>query len=113
MKNVNKNFIFDMEKYRIYNTSGSIDSKTFLTKEEILLTGDWYLSDYTEGMEGYFWAHNSIEDDGYTIYMRRYNNDGMTTITEMGREDNKLFEGYIKNLEELGYIVHLCRLYEI
>ena len=27
--------------------------------------------------------------------------------------DNKLFEGYIKNIEELKQIVHLCRLYEI
>lgn len=113
MKDVNKNFSFDMEKYGIYNTSGNIDCKTSLTKQEILSTGDWYQCDYSGSMEGYFWAHKNIEDDEYTIYMRRYNNDGMTVITEIGKEDNKLFEGYIKNLNELGYIVHFCRLYEI
>ena len=45
--------------------------------------------------------------------MRRYKNDGFTTIIEQGKDDNKLFEGYIKNIEELKQIVHLCRLHEI
>lgn len=45
--------------------------------------------------------------------MRRYKNDGFAIITEQGRDDNKLFEGYIKNTEELRQIVHLCRLHVI
>ena len=95
------------------DTSDTISSKTHLTKEEILSTGDWYEADYINLMEGYFWNHTSIEECGYVFYMRRYKNDGFTTIIEEGKRDNKLFEGYIKNIDELRQVVHLCRLCEI
>jgi hypothetical protein len=93
--------------------SNNISSKNILTKDEILSTGDWYESDYMNYIEGYFWKHKSIAVDGYVFYMKRYNDDGFTTIIEDGRKENKLFEGYIKNIEELKQIVHLCRLHEI
>ena len=93
--------------------SDVISSKNHLTKDEIISTGDWYEADYINLMEGYFWKHKNIEEDGYVFYMRRYKNDGFTTIVEEGKDDNKLFEGYIKNIEELKQIVHLCRLHEI
>ena len=90
-------------------------SKTFLTKDEILATGDWYEADYNSIMEGYFWKHKSLLNNQYTFYMRRHNDDGFTTITEEGhnRDDIRLFDGYIKNLDELKQIVHLCRLHEL
>lgn len=91
-----------------------IDSACILTKEEILSTDDWYLSDYINLMEGYFWKHKNIKEDGYNFYMRRNKNDGYTTIVENGRDDdNKLFEGYIKNNKDLKQITLLCRLHEI
>ena len=90
-----------------------MSSKNHLTKDEILSTGDWYEADYINKMEGYFWKHKSIEEDGYTFYMRRYIDEGFTTIVEQGRDENKLFEGYIKNIEELKQLVNLCRLHEI
>ncbi len=91
----------------------TIDSKTTLTKEEILSTGDWLEADYVNNMEGYYWKHRSIKEDDYSFYMRRYKGDGFTTINEEGKSPNKLFEGYIKNSEELKQIVNLCRLREI
>ena len=90
-----------------------INSKNILIKHDILLTNNWIEADYINDMEGYFWYHKNICEDGFTFYMRRYKNDGFTTITEQGRDDNKLFEGYIKNLEELKQIEYLCRLHEI
>lgn len=90
-----------------------IDSPTTLTKEEILSTGNWYEADYINVMEGFFWTHKSIRDDGYTFYMRRYKNDGFTTIIEEGRDDNKLFEGYIKSLDDLKDVERLLMLHEI
>lgn len=90
-----------------------IDDKCLLSKEEILSTGDWLEADYIGGMEGYFWKHKSIQYDDYTFYMRRYKNDGFTTIKEEGKHDNKLFEGYIKTLDDLASIMNLCRLNEI
>lgn len=95
------------------NISDVRSSKNHLTKDEIISTGDWYEADYINLMEGYFWKHKNIEEDGYVFYMKRYKNDGFTTIIEQGKDDNKLFEGYIKNIEELKQIVHLCRLHEI
>ena len=88
-------------------------SKNHLSKDEILSTGDWHEADYINLMEGYFWKPKNIEEDGYVFYMRRYKNDGFTTIEEHGKKRNKLFEGYIKNIEELKQVVHLCRLHEI
>ena len=93
--------------------SDTIDSKNNLTKDEILITNDWLEADYINAMEGYFWKHKNIKEDGYTFYMRRYKNDGLTTVIEEGRDENKLFEGYIKNISELKQMVHLCRLKEI
>lgn len=94
-----------------FNTD--ISSKNHLSKDEILSTGDWYEADHINLMEGYLWKHKSIEEDGYVFYMRRNKNDGLTTIAEEGKEYNILFEGYIKNIDELNQIVHLCRLHEI
>ena len=93
------------------NISDVISSKNHLLKDEILSTGDWDEGDYANMMEGYLWKHKSIQKDGYVVYMRRYKNDGYTTIEEQGKEENKLFEGYISNIEELNQIVHLCRLH--
>lgn len=84
-----------------------------LTKDQIISTGDWYEADYINLMEGFFWKHKNILENGYTFYMRRYKDDGFTTITEQGKDDNKLFEGYITNIEELKQIIHLCGLHEI
>lgn len=85
-----------------------------LTKDEILSTGDWYETDHINLVEGYFWKHRNIEVNGYVFYMKRFINDGYTTIVIEGREDvNTLFEGYITNIDELKQIVHLCRLHEI
>ena len=68
--------------------SDIISSKNHLTKDEIISTGDWYEADYINLMEGYFWKHKNIEEDGYVFYMRRYKNDGFTTIIEQGKDDN-------------------------
>lgn len=84
-----------------------------ITKQEILDTNDWYASDYANNMEGFFWKHKSILNDGYTYYMKRYKTDGYTTITGEGNYENTLFEGYIENIEELKQITYLCRLHEI
>ena len=84
-----------------------------ITKQEIISTGDWYKADYINLMEGYFWVHKSIQKDNYTFYMRRYKNNGFTTIEEEGREDNKLFEGYITSLDDLQIIVKILKLREI
>ena len=99
-------------KHKI-NIYSNIDNKPNLTKNEILSTGDWLEADYIGGMEGYFWKHKTILNDDYTFYMRRYKNDGFTTIKEEGKHDNKLFEGYIKTLDDLTSIINLCKLKEI
>lgn len=107
-----------MEQYKSFkwlydklkNQDVSDDGKITLTKEMILSTGDWYEGDYINQMEGYFWKHKSILNDGYTFYMRRYLNDGLTIITEEGREDNKLFEGYIKSMDNLKNIIDILHL---
>lgn len=88
-----------------------VSNKNHLSKDEILSTGDWDEGDYANMMEGYLWKHKSMGKDDYVIYMRRYKNDGYTTIEEQGKEENKLFEGYINNIEELNQIIHLCRLH--
>ena len=112
MEKDNKNTELDNTDKKLH-ISDVISSKNHLTKDEIISTGDWYEADYINLMEGYFWKHKNIEEDVYVFYMRRYKNDGFTTIIEQGKDDNKLFEGYIKNIEELKQIVHLCRLHEI
>jgi hypothetical protein len=91
-----------------------ISSKNELSKDEILSSGDWIEADYLNLMEGYFWKHKNIKEDGYVFYMRIHANDGFTTIIEENEKDsNKLFEGYIKNIEDLKQVIHLCRLNEI
>lgn len=101
----------NIKRFENFESSNSTSSQNNLTKDEIISTGDWIEADYTGSMEGYFWAHTSIQKDGYVFYLRRNNYDGFTTILEKGKKnDNKLFEGYIKNIEELNQIVHLCRL---
>ena len=85
-----------------------------INKNTILSTGDWIEADYINLMEGYFWTHKNIRDDGYTFYMRRQKGDGFTVIVEENKDGNKtLFEGYINTLDELKQITHLCRLREI
>ena len=96
-----------------------ISDKTTLTREEILSTNKWYLSTYINNEEVYFWEAINNETRGYGIEFKFCKDDGFSTITEInmytqaGYEDNKLFEGYIKNLEELNQIVNLCRLQEL
>lgn len=84
-----------------------------LTKEQILNSGDWLEADYINDMEGYHWKHKSILNDNYTFYMRRFKSDGSTIIIEEGRDDNKLFDGYIENIEDLNQVVRLLKLNEI
>lgn len=84
-----------------------------LTKYQILSTNDWLEADYINSMEGYFWKHKNILNDNYTFYMRRYVDSGFTSIIEEGKDENKLFEGYITNILELEQIIQLCRLREI
>jgi len=84
-----------------------------ITKQDILLTEDWYEADYINLMEGYFWKHKSIQEDDYTFYMKRYKDNGFTVITEEGKEENKLFEGYITSLDDLQTIIRLLKLKEI
>ena len=95
------------------NISNNISGENHLTKDEVISTGDWFEADGIGLTEGYFWKHKNIQEDGHVFYMRRNNKDGFTTIKEEGTDNNKLFEGYIKNLEELKQAVHLCRLHEI
>lgn len=94
-----------------------INDKPILTKEEILQTGEWVPADYINAMEGYFWKDKTLLEDGYYFYMRRYINDGFTTVHEEGRNrdglPSKLFEGYIKTANDLEQMVHLLRLREI
>jgi hypothetical protein len=84
-----------------------------MTKEDILATGDWYEADSINQMHGFFWRHKSIADDGYVFYMKFFSNDGFTCIEEKGRDENKLFEGYLKTPSDLEDIVRLCCLDEI
>lgn len=84
-----------------------------ITKDEIISTGDWYLADYINSIEGFYWKHKNVYEDGYVFYMRRNKSNGFSTIIEEGRDDNKLFEGYITSFDELKQIVHFCRLHEI
>lgn len=91
----------------------NIRSKVELTKDEILSTQDWYLSDYINNMEGYYWKHKSILNDDYVFYMRRDKSDGYTVIKEEGKDDDKLFQGYIKTIDDLLQITNLCGLREI
>lgn len=84
-----------------------------LTKENIIDTNNWYLSNYSGIVEGYFWKHKNLENNNYTFYMKRHITDGFTIIIEEGTNENKLFEGYITNIEELNQIVKLCKLHEI
>jgi hypothetical protein len=86
--------------------------KTTLTKEEILSTNNWYLADYINSHEGYFWKHKSIEEDAYTFYMKRDINDGYTTIEEYYNDNTILFNGYILSLEDLITVERLLQLHE-
>lgn len=86
--------------------------KTTLTKEEILSTNNWYLADYINSHEGYFWKHKSIEEDDYTFYMKRDINDGYTTIEEYYNDNTILFNGYILSLEDLITVERLLQLHE-
>jgi hypothetical protein len=91
-----------------------INSPSNLTKEEILSTNDWCKAGYINLIEEYFWKHKNKENDGYNIYMVRQKNDGFTKIIlEDKEDDDKLFEGYIKNIFELNQVVHLLRLRDI
>jgi hypothetical protein len=91
-----------------------ISSRTILTKDDIIQTGDWYLSEFINSMEGYFWIHKNIKDDSYTFHMKRSKDDGHTIVIEItSLDNNKLFEGYIKNLDDLKDMIHLTRLREI
>lgn len=88
--------------------------KPTLTKEEILSTNNWYLADYINSREGYFWKHKNIEEDDYTFYMSRKIDTGFTEIIENGKsDDSPLFEGYILSLEDLITIERLLKLHEI
>lgn len=85
--------------------------KNILSKEEILSTEDWYLSDHINLMEGYFYKKYSILNDGYTFYMRRYISDGHTMIYhENGNGQEVVFDGYIYSLEDLLQVKRLLRL---
>jgi len=86
--------------------------KSMLTREEIISTNDWYLSNYTNSFAEYFWKHKTIVNDGYTFSLTRYDYDGHTKIMETGKEDIILFNGYIESLDELNFLIKLCILRE-
>ena len=79
--------------------------KRILSKTEILSTGNWSEGKHIDSMERYYW------NSEYTRFYMRIFDDGFATILEKRKdENNKLFEGYITNIEELNQVVHLLRL---
>jgi hypothetical protein len=90
------------------------DTECKLIKDEIIATNNWYLADYINSHEGYFWKHKSILNDEYTFYMSRKIDTGFTEIIEQGKNDDvPLFEGYILSLEDLITVKRLLKLHEI
>lgn len=85
--------------------------KNNLTRQDILSTGDWYLSTYSYSRESYFWTHKSIEEDGENYELIFNTTDWSATIM-LAPDDNIVFDGYIQSLEELKQVTHLCRLHE-
>lgn len=83
-----------------------------LTKEEILETGNWYLSDYINSHEGYYSTKYSISNDGWVFYMKRRLDDGFTIIREEHADSTleTLFQGLIMDLNDLNNITRMLDL---